>query len=177
MLVLRGFVKSDKEVIAEALGGSEKAYATLTSLYRQRIYRFIRRRVLNDAEAEELTQDVFLYAYKELAAFKGDCALYTWLCTIAHRKALRHPFNDSQSTIDIVDVVTPESLLTIKQSVEQVTSICDTLPSKQRRALLLKEYDGLPYIEIAAILGCSPLYAKKLVWKAKKTIRREMNDK
>ena len=170
-------MKSDKEIIAEALGGSEKAYTTLTSLYRQRIYRFIRRRVLNDAEAEELTQEVFLYAYKELAAFKGDCALYTWLCTIAHRKALRHPFSDPQSTIEGVEVVTPESLLAVKQKIEGVTAICDTLPNKQRRALLLKEYDGLPYMEIGAILGCSPLYAKKLVWKAKRTIRKEMNDK
>ena len=77
----------------------------------------------------------------------------------------------------MVDTITPESLLAIKQKIESITSICDTLPNKQRRALLLKEYDGLPYIEISAILGCSPKYAKKLVWKAKKTIRGKMNDK
>lgn len=169
-------MKSDKVLIAEALEGSEKAYATLVSLYRQRIYRFIRRRVDDDAQAEEITQDVLLDAYKGLGAFKGDSQLYTWLCTIANRKCLRQPFNSLKTDVEMVDVVTPESLLAVKQKVEGVTVICDTLPNKQRRALLLKEYDGLSYIEISAILSCSPKYAKKLVWKAKRTIRRKMND-
>jgi RNA polymerase sigma-70 factor (ECF subfamily) len=169
-------VKSDKELIAEALGGSEKAYATLVSMYRQRIYRFIRRRVNDDAQAEEITQDVLLDAYRGLGAFKGDSQLYTWLCTIANRKCLRQPFNSLKTDVEMVDMVTPESLLAVKQKVEGVTAVCNTLPNKQRRALLLKEYDGLSYVEISAILGCSPKYAKKLVWKAKKTIRREMNE-
>jgi RNA polymerase sigma-70 factor (ECF subfamily) len=169
-------VKSDKELIAEALGGSEKAYTTLVSMYRQRIYRFIRRRVDDDAQAEEITQDVLLDAYKGLGAFKGDSQLYTWLCTIANRKCLRQPFNSLKTDVEMVDVVTPESLLAVKQKIEGVTVICDTLPNKQRRALLLKEYDGLSYVEISAILSCSPKYAKKLVWKAKRTIRRKMNE-
>jgi len=170
-------VKSDKVLIAEALGGSEKAYTTLVSMYRQRIYRFIRRRVDDDAQAEEITQDVLLDAYKGLGAFKGDSQLYTWLCTIANRKCLRQPFNSLKTDVEMVDVVTPESLLAVKQKIEGVTVICDTLPNKQRRALLLKEYDGLSYVEISAILSCSPKYAKKLVWKAKRTIRRKMDDK
>jgi len=169
-------VKSDKEIIAEALGGSEKAYATLVSMYRQRIYRFIRRRVNDDAQAEEITQDVLLDAYRGLAGFKGDSQLYTWLCTIASRKCLKQPFNSLKTDVEMVDVVTPESLLSVKQKIEGVTAVCNRLPNKQRRALLLKEYDGLSYLEISAILGCTPKYAKKLVWKAKKTIRREMNE-
>ena len=170
-------MKSDKEIIAEALGGSEKAYTTLVSMYRQRIYRFIRRRVVDDAQAEEITQDVLLDAYRGLSAFKGDSQLYTWLCTIANRKCLKHPFNSLKTDVEMIDVVTPESLLAVKQKMKGVTAICDTLPNKQRRALLLKEYDGLSYMEISAILGCTPKYAKKLVWKAKRTIREEMHDK
>jgi RNA polymerase sigma-70 factor (ECF subfamily) len=170
-------VKSDKVLITEALGGSEKAYATLASMYRQRIYRFIRRRVNDDAQAEEVTQDVFLDAFKTLHLFKGDSQLYTWLCTIANRKCLRQPLNSLKTDIEMIDRVTPESLLATKQRVENVTNICDTLPNKQRRALLLKEYEGLSYMEISAILSCTPSYAKKLVWQAKRTIRREMNDK
>ena len=170
-------MKSDKALIAEALGGSEKAYATLTSMYRQRIYRFIRRRVNDDAQAEEVTQDVFLDAFRSLGAFKGDSPLYTWLCTIANRKCLRQPLNSLKTDVEMIDVVTPESLLAIKQRIKNVTDVCDELPNKQRRALLLKEYEGLSYLEISAILSCTPSYAKKLVWQAKRTIRRKMNDK
>lgn len=169
-------VKSDAELIAEALGGSQKAYASLASLYRQRIYRFIRRRVKDDAQAEELTQDVFLDAFKTLHLFRGESQLYTWLCTIASRKAFKQPLNSLKTDVEMVDTVTPESILRAKQSLEEVTSICERLPNNQRRALLLKEYDGLSHVEIGAILGCSPMYSKKLVWKAKKTIREEVND-
>ena len=171
------FVKSDSELITEAVGGSEKAYAALVSLYHNRIYRFLRRRVNDDAQAEEITQDVFMDAFRTLHLFRGESKLYTWLCTIAVRKALKRPFNSLKSDADMVDMVTPESILSSKQSLEAVTAICDMLPIKQRKALLLKEYEGLRYNEIAVILSCSPLYAKKLVWKAKQTIRKEVNDK
>ena len=171
------FVKSDSELITEAVGGSEKAYAALVSLYHNRIYRFLRRRVNDDAQAEEITQDVFMDAFRTLHLFRGESKLYTWLCTIAVRKALKRPFNSLKSDADMVDMVTPESILSSKQSLEEVTTICNVLPTKQRKALLLKEYEGLRYNEIAGILNCSPMYAKKLVWKAKQTIRKEVNDK
>lgn len=177
MRVFQVSVKSDSEIIAEALGGSEKAYAELVSLYHNRIYRFLRRRVNDDAQAEEITQDVFMDAFRTLHLFRGDSKLYTWLCTIAIRKALRRPFNSLKTDADMVDTVTPESILCSKQSLEAVTSICNMLPVKERKALLLKEYEGLRYNEIAGILNCSPMYAKKLVWKAKQTIRKEVNDK
>lgn len=170
-------MKSDKEIIAEALAGSQEAYTTLVSRYRQRIYYFIRRRVNNDAHAEELTQDVFMDAFKTLHLFRGESQLYTWLCTIAYRKAYKQSETSLKTDIEMVDYITPESLLETKQGLESVISICNGLPNNQRRALLLKEYDGLSHIEIGAILGCTPKYSKKLVWKAKKTIRENRNDK
>lgn len=170
-------MKSDKEIIAEALAGSQEAYSLLMNKYRQRIYRFIRRRTVDDAQAEEITQDVFVDAFKGLKAFKGDSQLYTWLCTIAYRKAAKQPKNSLKTDVEMVSYVTPEAILSEKQEVSRVSQICDELPLRQNRALLLKEYEGLSYMEIGAILGVSPMYAKKLVWKAKNTIREKMNDK
>tara|TARA_R110000868_G_scaffold61141_2_gene185931 strand:+ start:258 stop:767 length:510 start_codon:yes stop_codon:yes gene_type:complete len=169
-------VKSDIEMITNALAGSEVAYAMLTTKYRQRIYRFLRRRINDDAQAEEVTQDVFLDAFRDLKSFRGESQLYTWLCTIAVRKALRQPFNSLKSEIEMINYVTPESLLITKQTVEQIFEIGNKLPSKQLKALYLKEYHNLCYADISVILRCSPLYAKKLVHMAKKTIRKEMND-
>lgn len=169
-------VKSDKELIAEALAGSQQAYSLLMSRYRQRIFRFVRRRTVNDAQAEEITQDVFMDAFKVLGSFKGESQLYTWLCTIAYRKASRQPINSLKSDSEMVSHITPESILSDKQDMKRVSDICDNLPLRQNRALLLKEYDGLSYMEIGAILGVSPMYAKKLVFLAKRTIRKELND-
>jgi DNA-directed RNA polymerase specialized sigma24 family protein len=68
-------------------------------------------------------------------------------------------------------VDTPESIYETKQTVQHVTQLIDTLPAKQKKALMLKLEDNMCYNDIAVILRCSPNHAKNLVWKAKKTIR------
>jgi len=166
------FVKSDDTLlIAEALAGSEKAYSLLTSKYWDRIYRFLRKRVSDNAVAEELTQDTFVAAFKYLKTFRGDSQLYTWLCTIAVNEASKRPFNSLKTDFENITVDTPESIYEVHQKVQQVTSLINTLPHKQKKALLLKLEENMCYNDIAVILRCSPNHAKNLVWKAKKTIR------
>jgi RNA polymerase sigma-70 factor (ECF subfamily) len=176
-------VKSDDTIlISEALEGSEQAYSLLTSKYWDRIYRFLRKRVNDNALAEELTQDTFVAAFKYLRTFRGDSQFYTWLCTIAINKASKRPLNSLKTEVENITVDTPESIYETRQTVQHIMSIIDTLPSKQKKALLLKLEDNMCYNDIAVILRCSPNHAKNLVWKAKKTIRsyyderRELSD-
>ena len=166
------FVKSDDTLlISEALAGSENAYSLLTSKYWDRIYRFLRKRVNDNALAEELTQDTFVAAFKYLKTFRGDSQFYTWLCTIAINKASKRPFNSLKTDFENITVDTPESIYETRQAVEQVHLLIEKLPSKQKRALLLKLEENMCYNDIATVLRCSPNHAKNLVWKAKKTIR------
>ena len=165
-------VKSDDTLlITEALAGSEEAYSLLTNKYWDRIYRFLRKRVDNSSLAEELTQDTFVAAFRYLKTFRGDSQFYTWLCTIALNEASRRPLNSLKTGFENVTVDTPESIYETKQTVDQVTQLIDTLPAKQKKALMLKLEDNMCYNDIAVILRCSPNHAKNLVWKAKKTIR------
>jgi len=166
------FVKSDDTLlISEALAGSENAYSLLTSKYWDRIYRFLRKRVNDNALAEELTQDTFVAAFKYLKTFRGDSQFYTWLCTIAINKASKRPFNSLKTDFESITVDTPESIYETRQAVEHVHLLIEKLPSKQKRALLLKLEENMCYNDIATVLRCSPNHAKNLVWKAKKTIR------
>jgi len=165
-------VKSDDTLlITEALAGSEEAYSLLTNKYWDRIYRFLRKRVDNSSLAEELTQDTFVAAFRYLKTFRGDSQFYTWLCTIALNEASRRPLNSLKTGFENVTVDTPESIYETKQTVDQVTQLIDTLPAKQKKALMLKLEDNMCYNDIAVILRCGPNHAKNLVWKAKKTIR------
>lgn len=165
-------VKSDDTLlIIEALAGSEEAYSLLTNKYWDRIYRFLRKRVDNSSLAEELTQDTFVAAFRYLKTFRGDSQFYTWLCTIALNEASRRPLNSLKTGFENVTVDTPESIYETKQTVDQVTQLIDTLPAKQKKALMLKLEDNMCYNDIAVILRCGPNHAKNLVWKAKKTIR------
>jgi len=167
-------VKSeDQLLIADALGGSEKAYSSLTTKYWKRIFSFLRRRVNDNAIAEELTQDTFASAFRYLHTFRGDSQFYTWLCTIAVNKASRRPFDSFKSEVDSVTSVTPETLLNTKQEFAQVLDSIDKLPEKQRKALYMKHVQGMCYNDIGVALNCSSKHAKNLVYKAKKTLRSE----
>lgn len=167
---------SDAELIKASIAGDAKASSALVDKYRQRIYRFIYKRVHNSAIAEELTQDVFLDAFLKLSSFRGDSQLYTWLCTNALRKVYRQPRRSLKTEVEPTLHTTPESLLMTKQTFGEVSKTLDELPAPQRSALLLREYEDLEYSEISDILGCTPMYAKKLVWKAKKQLRKEHSD-
>lgn len=167
-------VKSeDQLLITDALGGSEKAYSSLTTKYWKRIFSFLRRRVNDNAIAEELTQDTFASAFRYLHTFRGDSQFYTWLCTIAVNKASRRPFDSFKSEVDSVTSVTPETLLNTKQEFAQVLNSIDKLPEKQRKALYMKHVQGMCYNDIGVALNCSSKHAKNLVYKAKKTLRSE----
>jgi len=165
-------VKSNDELlIAEALGGSERAYSSLTTKYWKRIFSFLRRRVNDNAIAEELTQDTFAAAFRYLHTFRGDSQFYTWLCTIAVNKASRRPFESFKTEMDSVTSVTPETLLNTKQEFVTLLNEIGELPEKQRIALYKKHVHGMCYNDIATDLQCSPKYAKNLVYKAKKTLK------
>jgi RNA polymerase sigma-70 factor (ECF subfamily) len=167
-------VKSEDELlIAEALEGSENAYSSLTTKYWKRIFSFLRRRVNDNAIAEELTQDTFASAFRYLHTFRGDSQFYTWLCTIAVNKASRRPFDSFKSEVDSVTSVTPETLLNTKQEFALMLDMVNKLPDKQRRALYMKHVDGMCYNDIGVALNCSSKHAKNLVYKAKKTLRSE----
>ena len=169
-------VKSEDELlIAEALEGSEeqkqRAFSSLTTKYWKRIFSFLRRRVNDNAIAEELTQDTFASAFRYLHTFRGDSQFYTWLCTIAVNKASRRPFDSFKSEVDSVTSVTPETLLNTKQEFALMLDMVNKLPDKQRRALYMKHVDGMCYNDIGVALNCSSKHAKNLVYKAKKTLR------
>ncbi len=169
-------VKSDGELIAEALAGHQDAYASLMNKYRTRIHRFIRSRVSDSSLAEELTQDTFVDAFRYLHTFRGDSQFYTWLCTIAIRRTYTTPPKSIKAEADMVTYTTPEFLLSNKQSISNVAKVMKELPSQQALALYLKAYENKSYSEIADALTCSKGYAKNLVYFAKRHIRKELND-
>lgn len=167
---------TDELLITKSLEGSEKHSSLLVKRYWGRVNSFLRKSIKNNAIAEEVTQDTFLAAFRYLNTFKGNSSFYTWLCTIALNEASKTPFNSPRMDVSEVDEITPERIISMSQEFKSAISLIETLPIKQQRALRMKVIDGIRYDEIAAILGCTPKYAKHLVYIAKKHLRR-MNDK
>lgn len=177
----------DQQLVERAQRGDKHAFELLVSKYQRRLGRLISRFVRNAAEAEDVTQDAFIKAYRALPAFRGDSAFYTWLYRIGINTAKNHlvaqgrraptstPF-DAEEAEDFEDaallheVSTPENELMSKQVVEVVNSSLQELPDDLRTALTLREIEGLSYEEIAAVMDCPIGTVRSRIFRAREAI-------
>ncbi len=177
----------DQQLVERAQRGDKHAFELLVAKYQRRLGRLISRFVRNAAEAEDVTQDAFIKAYRALPAFRGDSAFYTWLYRIGINTAKNHlvaqgrraptstPF-DSEEAEDFEDaallheVATPENELMSKQVVEVVNASLQELPDDLRTALTLREIEGLSYEEIAVVMDCPIGTVRSRIFRAREAI-------
>lgn len=177
----------DQQLVERAQSGDKHAFELLVAKYQRRLGRLISRFVRDAAEAEDVTQDAFIKAYRALPAFRGDSAFYTWLYRIGINTAKNHllaagrraPTNthfDSEESEEFEDasllheVATPENELMSKQVVEVVNSSLQKLPDDLRMALTLREIEGLSYEEIAAVMNCPVGTVRSRIFRAREAV-------
>jgi len=177
----------DQQLVERAQSGDKHAFELLVAKYQRRLGRLISRFVRDAAEAEDVTQDAFIKAYRALPAFRGDSAFYTWLYRIGINTAKNHllalgrraPTStefDSEEAEDFDDaallheVSTPENELMSKQVVEVVNSSLQQLPDDLRVALTLREIEGLSYEEIAAVMNCPVGTVRSRIFRAREAV-------
>lgn len=177
----------DQQLVERAQRGDKHAFELLVAKYQRRLGRLISRFVRNAAEAEDVTQDAFIKAYRALPAFRGDSAFYTWLYRIGINTAKNYlvaqgrraptttPF-DSDEAEDFEDaallheVATPENELMSKQVVDVVNASLQELPDDLRTALTLREIEGLSYEEIAVVMDCPIGTVRSRIFRAREAI-------
>jgi RNA polymerase sigma-70 factor (ECF subfamily) len=177
----------DQQLVERAQRGDKHAFELLVAKYQRRLGRLISRFVRNAAEAEDVTQDAFIKAYRALPAFRGDSAFYTWLYRIGINTAKNHlvaqgrraptstPFDaddaeDFEDAALLHEVATPENELMSKQVVAVVNSSLQELPDDLRTALTLREIEGLSYEEIAAVMDCPIGTVRSRIFRAREAI-------
>jgi RNA polymerase sigma-70 factor, ECF subfamily len=177
----------DQQLVERAQRGDKHAFELLVSKYQRRLGRLISRFVRNTAEAEDVTQDAFIKAYRALPAFRGDSAFYTWLYRIGINTAKNHlvaqgrrvPTStsfDAEEAEDFEDaallheVATPENELMSKQVIEVVNASLQELPDDLRTALTLREIEGLSYEEIAVVMDCPIGTVRSRIFRAREAI-------
>ncbi len=154
----------DAELIAAVLEGSEAAFASLVERYQDRLFRLLGRYCRDQVECEDLAQDVFLKVFRKLHTFQGDSQFFTWLYRIAVNAATDHLSKASSRRLRLVeddasldtggdrDEQSPAAPLMTAELAAVTRSIVDSLPEKFRTILVLREFEGLSYTEIAAVL-------------------------
>jgi len=176
----------DKELVLRVQQGDKTAYDLLVIKYQHRIIQLVNRYVKDPSEAQDVAQEAFIKAYRALANFRGDSAFYTWLYRIAINTAKNYlvsrnrRYSDYQVDIQDAEQVenapqlkgmdTPEFLLMNDEIVSVIRAAIEKLPEEMKVAIMLREFEGLSYEEIAQAMECPVGTVRSRIFRAREAI-------
>ena len=180
----------DRALLERAKGGDVAAFEAIVERHRDRVFAVALHLTRSEADAAEITQETFLSAYRNLANFRGDAEVSTWLHRIAgnfglmrlrHKKVQDrveepHPgpqFSDRGTLAEMVADWRADALDEVLDSElrEAITAATDSLPEGHRQVFLLRDVEGLSYEEIAEITGESVSAIKSRLHRARLALR------
>lgn len=176
---------SDEQLVARAQQGDKRSFDLLVLKYQHKVLALVRRFVRDPVEAEDIAQEAFIKAYRALASFRGESAFYTWLYRIAvnaAKNALDSRKRRPGSDVDIDEIEefafsdslrveeNPESLLASEDLQRVVQETLAGLPEELRQALVLREFEGMSYEEIAAAMSCPIGTVRSRIFRAREAI-------
>lgn len=141
-----------------------EAFNLLLTKYQKKIYWHIRRLVIDHDDADDLVQDVFIKIWKNLANFRSDSQLFTWIYRIAtnesitflNRKKLRNSVSlNDVNGMDLAETLADSPYFDGDKAQMKLQKAILSLPEKQRLVFNMKYFDDLKYEEISEILGTS----------------------
>lgn len=143
--------------ISQARAGDSEAIEWLLDRYRDRVVRLAAHVLRRPGEAEDVAQEAFVKAFRNLDAYSGDGSFYSWLYRIVVRNCIerqRRFWWSKEQSIEAVSLAyePDESALTAAENRLLAESLLDRLKPPMRAMLVLRELEGLEYTEIAQIL-------------------------
>jgi len=173
-------VVNEEHIVQQAVNGNQWAFTQLYDIYFDRIYRYIYVRVKKQAEAEDLTQEVFIKALKAIGSYKiGKTPFSAWLFRIAHNQVIDHvrkyARNLETSLDDAPPTVGSEDPVTITEQrfeVAELNAAMMELPAAQQEVISLRFVADLPIAEVAKILGKSEGTVKALQFNGTVSLRK-----
>lgn len=182
--------ETDAELVARVQRGDKRAFDLLVRKYQQRIMALISRYIRNRSEIADVAQEAFIKAYRALPNFRGDSQFYTWLYRIAINSAKNYLAAQSRrpQTANVdglepeqladlagqTDNASPERLLLTAELKRVIDEAIADLPEELRTALLLREFDGLSYEEIAEVMECPIGTVRSRIFRARDAVDRRV---
>jgi len=168
-------------VIRRVLEGDIESFRFILEKYESPVVRMIRNITDSTDSSEDIAQDVFLTAYKKLASFDPARSNFsTWLFTIARNKSINALKKKRALSVtelpEKADTREPLHDLAKKEFFDQLDRKLRALPSRQRRAFILAEFQKLSYEEIAQIEGARLGTIKSRINRAKNKLRSALKD-
>ncbi|NDJ60115.1 MAG: sigma-70 family RNA polymerase sigma factor [Chloroflexi bacterium] len=171
-----------KQIIARCLQGDQTGYAALYDQFGAGVYRLCYSLLLNREDAEDIAQETFVYAFKNLHRYKPELASFkTWLYTIAicrcrnlyrrNRPILIDLSTLLQNTLPAPTADTPEAAMARRSAQDALEKALASLSPRLREAIVLRYGHGLTYREMAEVMGCPQKTAESRVRLAHDALR------
>ena len=171
---------NEQDLIRSILDGNTQSFSVLLKRYQRPIHALIRQIVSNREDAEELTQDVFIKAFRKLDSFKGGSSLSTWLYRIAwntaisetRKKRLIYPEFDENQFANLPDETVDEVLEKENDEVQlqRLENAIDRLNPEEKALITLYYTESKPLTEVALILNLNADNAKVKLHRTRKKI-------
>jgi len=186
----QGSEEDDRELVRRMLAGEKAAFDAFFAAHAPRLAAFVMRRAgLNPAAVEDIVQSALIKAVRNLGSFRGEAALFTWVCEISrnelarvHRSAARQPVHESLDAVTAVreEVLglhapadrEPANVLELEAHRGAISNTLGFLPRRYSSVLEWKYADGFSVQEIGTMLGLTTAAAQSLLARARKEFRR-----
>ena len=179
---------TDEELVARSKTGDTESFNQLVKRWERPIFALAYRTLGREDDARDVTQETFLRAFRALSGFKGDAKFSSWLyritlnlCRDWMRKDRRAPLVAVPEGVEIEQlaaergpVESVEDLAARAELSREVAKAMEQLPAEQRHAILLKEYHGLTFQEIADLMKCPLSTVKTRVYQGLSTLRKQL---
>ena len=184
---------TESELIPRLREGDEDAFRELVTAFRDRVYNTVLSIVLQNEDAEDIAQDVFIQVYRSINSFAGNSALSTWIYRIAVNRSLDHLRGkkrqkrfgnisslfgrDNEPVNTATEFQHPGVAAEQKENAAILFAAVKKLPDNQQAAFVLNKAEGLSYNEIGEVLGISESAVDSLLQRAKQNLRKLINKK
>ena len=184
-------VSADSALVKRFQKGDKSAFEQLFIKYKSRVFNTAYRMLGNYEDASDMAQEVFIRAYRSLRRFRGGSTFYTWLYRITVNSCINklksqkptvplgncdEPCERTKPPLSYSLNRGPLERLEEKELQRYVQSGINSLPSKYRSVIVLRDIQGLGYQEIAEILACSLEAVRSCLYRARQELRKELKD-
>ena len=177
----------DEELVARSMGGDVESFNQLVIRWERPIFALAYRVIGREEDARDVVQETFLRAFRSIGGFRGQAKFSSWIYRIALnlcrdwiRKQKRTPVLQAPEGVDVIELAADtgptepiEDLVARNAMSAVVARVMETLPDEQRTAIILKEYQGLTFQEIADLQGCPLSTVKTRLYQGLMVVRRE----